>query len=181
MLEWATPFVYGMALFLLVLTLFIGTGAGTAAGSKSWLAIGGHRFGQPAELAKLAVILMLAHWLAAQREPPATLRDLIMPGIITGLPCLLVLKQPDLGSAIVFVAILFFMLFWAGAKPSLLLLAASPGIGLVLAFSTVTWGVWNASTSPMPGEAARDRKSTRLNSSHITISYAVFCLKKKRE
>jgi len=41
---------------LLVLTLFIGTGAGTAAGSKSWLAIGGHRFGQPAELAKLAVI-----------------------------------------------------------------------------------------------------------------------------
>src|SRR5439155_3264264 len=87
------------------------------------------------------VILMLAHWLAAQREPPATLRDLIMPGIITGLPCLLVLKQPDLGSAIVFVAILFFMLFWAGAKPSLLLLAASPGIGLVLAFSTVTWGV----------------------------------------
>jgi len=144
MLEWATPFAYGIALFLLVLTLFIGTGAGTAAGSKSWLAIGGHRFGQPAELAKLAVILMLAHWLAAQREPPATLRDLIMPGIITGLPCLLVLKQPDLGSAIVFVAILFFMLFWAGAKPSLLLLAASPGIGLVLAFSTVTWGVWIA-------------------------------------
>src|SRR2546428_13522927 len=41
MLEWATPFVYAIAVFLLVLTLFIGTGAGTAAGSKSWLAIGG--------------------------------------------------------------------------------------------------------------------------------------------
>ncbi len=144
MLEWATPFVYAIALFLLLLTLFIGTGAGTAASSKSWIAIGGHRFGQPAELAKLATILMLARWLAAQREAPATLRDLIIPGLIAALPCLLVLKQPDLGSAIVFIAILFFMLFWAGTKPSLLVLAASPVIGLVLAFSTVAWGVWIA-------------------------------------
>jgi len=144
MLEWATPWVYAVAVFLLVLTLIFGTGAGTAAGSKSWLALGGHRFGQPAELAKLAVILMLARWLATLREPPSMLRDLIMPGVIAGLPCLLVLKQPDLGSAIVFVAILFFMLFWAGTKPSLLVLAASPVIGLVLAFSTVAWGLWIA-------------------------------------
>ena len=144
MLEWATPFAYAIALFLLLLTLVVGTGAGTAAGSKSWIAIGGHRFGQPAELAKLATILMLARWLAAQREPPATIRDLIIPGIIAGLPCLLVLKQPDLGSAIVFIAILFLMLFWAGTKPSLLVLLASPVIGLVLAFSTVAWGIWIA-------------------------------------
>jgi len=144
MLEWATPFVYGIAIFLLLLTLFIGTGAGTAAGTKSWLSIAGHRFGQPAELAKVAVILMLARWLAGLREPPATLRDLIPPGAIAGIPCFLVLKQPDLGSAIVFVAILFCMLFWAGTKPSLLLLAASPVIGLVLAFSTVAWGLWIA-------------------------------------
>ena len=144
MLEWATPFVYAIAVFLLILLLFIGTGAGTAAGTKSWLAIGGHRFGQPAELAKLAVVLMLARWLAGLREPPATLRDLIIPGVIAGLPCLLVLKQPDLGSAIVFMAILFFMLFWAGTKPSLLVLASSPVIGLGLAFSTVAWGLWIA-------------------------------------
>lgn len=144
MLEWATPWVYAIAIFLLILTLIIGTGAGTAAGSKSWLAIAGRRFGQPAELAKIATILMLARWLATLREAPTTLRDLIMPGLIAGLPGLLVLRQPDLGSAIVFVAILFFMLFWAGTKPSLLLLAASPVIGLVLAFSTVAWGVWIA-------------------------------------
>jgi len=144
MLEWATPYVYGIALFLLLLTLFIGTGAGTAAGSKSWIAIGGRRFGQPAELAKLAVILMLARWLATLRQPPTMLRDLIVPGLIAGVPGFLVLKQPDLGSAIVFAAILFFMLFWAGTKFSLLVLAASPVIGLVLAFSTVAWGVWIA-------------------------------------
>ncbi len=144
MLEWATPFVYAIAIFLLALTLVIGTGAGTAASSKSWIAIAGLRFGQPAELGKIAVILMLARWLAGLREAPATLRQLVAPCLIAGVPCGLVMLQPDLGSAIVFVAILFCMLFWAGTKPSLLLLLASPAIGLVLAFSTVAWGLWFA-------------------------------------
>jgi rod shape determining protein RodA len=144
MLEWATPFVYALAVFFLALTLLFGTGAGTAAGTKSWMAIGGLRLGQPAELAKLAVILMLSRWLAGLREPPATLRDLMPPCAIAGLPCVLVMLQPDLGSAIVFIAILFCMLFWAGTKPSLLVLLASPAIGLLLAFSTVAWGIWIA-------------------------------------
>lgn len=142
MLEWVTPYVYAVTIGLLLLTLVIGTGAGTAAGTKSWLAIGGHRIGQPAELGKLGVILMLARWLAERREPPTTLRELIIPCLIAGIPFLLVLRQPDLGSAIVYVAILFSMLFWAGTKPSLLLLLASPAIGLIFAFSTVVWGTW---------------------------------------
>lgn len=142
MLEWITPYAYAISILLLLLTLVIGTGAGTAAGTKSWLAIGGYRVGQPAELAKLAVIMMLARWLGERREPPATLRELITPCVIAGVPFLLVVQQPDLGSAIVFVAILFCMLFWAGARPALLLLLASPAIGLVLAFSTVAWGTW---------------------------------------
>ena len=144
MLEWATPFVYAIAVFLLAVTLLFGTGAGTAAGSKSWIAVGSLRLGQPAELAKLAVILMLSRWLAGLREPPATLRDLIPPCAIAGIPCFLVMMQPDLGSAIVFIAILFCMLLWAGTKPSLMILLASPAIGLGLAFSTVAWGIWLA-------------------------------------
>jgi rod shape determining protein RodA len=142
LLEWAAPYVYGVAIFILVLTLLFGTGAGTAAGSKSWLAIGGHRLGQPAELAKLAVILMLARWLAERREPPGSLRDLMYPGLITVVPFGLVVLQPDLGSAIVFVAILFSMLYWAGTRSAILILFASPAIGLVLAVSTVVWGTW---------------------------------------
>ncbi len=142
LLEWAAPYVYGTAVFVLLLTLLFGTGAGTAAGSKSWIAIAGHRLGQPAELAKLAVILMLARWLAERREPPGSLRDLVYPGLITGIPFGLVVLQPDLGSAIVFVASLFSMLYWAGTRPAILLLFASPAIGLVLAVSTVVWGTW---------------------------------------
>jgi len=142
LLEWASPYVYGTIALLLMITLVIGTGAGTAASSKSWITIGGHRLGQPAELGKLAVILMLARWLADRREPPATLRELVYPGVIVGIPFALVMLQPDLGSAIVFVTIMFAMLFWAGTKPQLLVLLASPAIGLILAFSTVAWGAW---------------------------------------
>src|SRR5439155_3199729 len=59
-----------------------------------------------------------------------------------GVPFLLVMKQPDLGSAIVFASILFCMLFWSGVRPSLLLLLASPVISLLLAVDTRWWGAW---------------------------------------
>jgi len=142
LVEWLAPAAYAFALLLLLITLVVGTGQGTAAGTKSWLAIGGHQIGQPAELAKLAVILMLARYLSGRREPPRNLRELVPPCLIAGVPFLLVLKQPDLGSAIVFIGILFLMLFWAGVKPSLLFMLASPGLSLLLAFNTWTWGVW---------------------------------------
>jgi len=142
LLEWAAPYVYGITVFVLLLTLVFGSGAGTAAGTRSWITIAGHRLGQPAELAKLAVILMLARWLADRREPPASLRDLAYPGVITFIPFLLVVLQPDLGSALVFIAILFAMLYWSGARPALLLLLLSPAIGLAVAFSTAAWGAW---------------------------------------
>ncbi|MDP9144154.1 MAG: rod shape-determining protein RodA [Actinomycetota bacterium] len=141
-LEWAAPPLYVLGLLLLLLTLAIGTGAGTAAGTKSWLAVGGVRIGQPVELAKLATILMLARWFAGRRAAPQTLRDMVPACIIAGIPFLLVLKQPDLGSAIVFIGILFAILFWAGTKAWLLFLLASPVLSLLLAFSTWTWAVW---------------------------------------
>jgi rod shape determining protein RodA len=117
LLEWLAPVLYGFSLLLLVIVLLVGTGAGTAESSHSWLSIGGHQIGQPSELAKVATVLMLARFLSSRKEPPRSLRDLLGPGIIVGVPFLLVLKQPDLGSAIVFIGILFAMLFWAGVRP----------------------------------------------------------------
>src|SRR2546423_2850331 len=90
LLEWATPYAYGIGLLVLLITLTTGTGAGTAASERSWISIGGVRLGQPAELAKLAVILMLARWMAERREAPATLRDLVPACLIAGVPTLLV-------------------------------------------------------------------------------------------
>jgi len=142
LLEWAAPGLYGLGVALLVVTLFLGTGSGTAASSRSWLAIGGYRIGQPVELAKLGTILLLARYLSSFRDAPRSLRGLITPGAIAAVPIILVMAQPDLGSAIVFVGILFAMLFWAGVSPRLLLLLASPLISLLLAGSTGWWGAW---------------------------------------
>jgi rod shape determining protein RodA len=141
-LEWVAPALYGFSLVLLGVVLLVGTGAGTAESSHSWLSIGGHQIGQPSELAKVATVLMLARWLSGRKEPPRSLRDLIGPSLIVGIPCLLVLKQPDLGSALVFVGIYFAMLFWAGVRPRMLFLLASPVISLLLAFNTLAWSLW---------------------------------------
>jgi len=147
LLEWAALPVYVIGLLLLGLTLVIGGGAGTAASSKSWLYIGNHAIGQPAEFAKLATLLMLARHLSGRRESPETLRELVPACLIAGVPALLVLAQPDLGSALVFVGILFAMLFWAGVSPILIVILASPVASLLLAFNVWTWAGWMAVVS----------------------------------
>src|SRR5690606_39425932 len=139
--EWAAPWLYAFGLFLLALTLVIGTGSGTAEGTSSWLGIGGARI-QPVEFAKLATILMLARWFAARREPPGSILEMFAPIVIASVPALMVLLQPDLGSAMVFGGILFATLFWAGVPLPLLFFLASPVISLVLAWNTVWWSVW---------------------------------------
>jgi len=141
-LEWLAPALYAFSLLLLGIVLIVGTGAGTAESSHSWLSVGGHQIGQPSELAKVATVLMLARFLSGRKEPPRSLRDLIAPSLIVGVPCLLVLKQPDLGSALVFVGIYFAMLFWTGVRPRMLFLLASPVISLLLAFNTLAWSFW---------------------------------------
>jgi rod shape determining protein RodA len=142
MLEWLTWPLYAFSILLLVVTLIIGTGAGTAASTKSWLTVGGVRLGQPAELAKLTVVLMLAKVLVSNREAPKTLVELWKPALVVGVPWLLIMAQPDLGTGIVFIGILFGMLFWFGIPWPLLILVASPAVSLILAFSTTVWGAW---------------------------------------
>lgn len=141
-LEWGSVWVYLGACLMLLLLVFIGQGAGTAASTKSWLAIGGVRLGQPSELAKIAVVLMLARVLSAQRTAPTSLVGLWQPALITGVPWLLIMAQPDLGTGIVFIGVLFAMLFWSGVSWPLLVMAASPGISLILAFGPGVWGGW---------------------------------------
>ena len=141
-IEWMTVPLYALSIFLLALTLVIGTGAGTAAGTKSWLAIGGVRIGQPSEIAKITVVLMLAKALADRREPARSLLDLWKPALIVLVPWAIIMGQPDLGSGIVFIGIFFAMLYWSGVAWPLLILIASPAVSLILSFSVGLWGAW---------------------------------------
>ena len=143
MIEWITVLLYGLAIVLLIVVLIFGSGGGTAASVKGWLTIGGKRLGQPAEFAKLAVVLMLARVLAQrQLGNVRSIFDLWKPILVFLVPMLLIIKQPDLGTAIVFVGIFFSMLFWAGVSWKMLLLLASPVMSLILAFDSRAWAAF---------------------------------------
>jgi rod shape determining protein RodA len=139
--EWIAVPAYIVSVLLLVITLIVGTGSGTAAGVKSFLDLGFIRF-QPSELAKLATILAVARYLGTRPEDPTTLRSLVAPAAIVGTPLVLVILQPDLGTALAFVGILFATLFWAGTPIGLLALLLTPGIGLILSFDPRIWAAF---------------------------------------
>jgi rod shape-determining protein RodA len=95
-------------------------------GAHRWIPLGVLNF-QPSELAKLAFIMALAHYLM-YRSNYRRLLGLVAPFVLTMVPLVLVLREPDLGTSLVFVPILFAMLFAAGARPRHLLLVTLLGI-----------------------------------------------------
>jgi rod shape determining protein RodA len=83
-------------------------------GAQRWIPLGPIAF-QPSELTKLAFIAALAAYLVHQRSY-RELKGLLVPFVITLLPMALILREPDLGTALVFLPVLFAMLFAAGAR-----------------------------------------------------------------
>jgi rod shape determining protein RodA len=101
--EFAYPF-YFVVLVILVGVLVYGLVAG---GGQRWIKIGFFYF-QPSEVMKIALVFALARYFAQrERQEGYRLRDLIVPVIITMIPTVLILKQPDLGTAMVMVFIFF--------------------------------------------------------------------------
>jgi len=139
--EWMAMPLYIMSTALLAVTLVVGTGSGAAEGVRSFIRIAGFQF-QPAEAAKVVTALALAKLLARQSDGPAYLRDLVKPMALVALPLGLVVLQPDLGTALAFIGMLFAAIYWAGAPWQLMLFAASPGFALVLSFDTRLWSAY---------------------------------------
>ena len=140
-IEWASVPSYVLSVVLLAATLVLGSGRGTAAGVKSWIDLGFISF-QPAEIAKLSTVLILARLLSRRTSGIFSLRDLLPAAAIVALPLGLVMLQPDLGTAMAFVGIFFAMLYWAATPVPLLLLLASPVAGLFLSYDTQIWSVY---------------------------------------
>ena len=110
--DYAAPF-YILSLFLLLVTLvpFIGS---SIKGARSWIRMG--VFGiQTSEIAKLACIIVLAKYLELKEKDSERIPTLIIAFVITLLPMLLVVIQPDFGGAFSFAPVLLIMLFVAGA------------------------------------------------------------------
>ncbi|PHR59213.1 MAG: rod shape-determining protein RodA [Robiginitomaculum sp.] len=124
--------VYALALALLIGVEFFGE---TAMGAQRWLNIGPIRL-QPSEMMKLALVLALARYLHAAGELKQ-LRDLPVPLLLIAIPFALILKQPDLGTAILVAAIGAGMIYLAGLGWRIILsgaVSAAIGLPLFLAF-----------------------------------------------
>ena len=113
--KFAVPF-YVLGLLLLVAVMFVGD---TSKGATRWLNVGFTRL-QPSEVMKIAMPLMLA-WYFHTREGPMKFLDLCVASILLIVPFLLIVKQPDLGTAILVFGAGFFVIYFAGLSFKLLI------------------------------------------------------------
>jgi len=123
--------LYFLSLILLVAVLLFGSGG---SGAQRWLRVGMFRF-QPSEFAKLAVLLASARYLSSARRDINRPKTFVVTSFIFIIPFLLILKQPDLGTALALIVVLLPLCYWAGLKPSNLFLLITPIIVLIASFN----------------------------------------------
>jgi len=140
-LKLMAPFLYLLMLAFLLLGQFFGV---TVFGAQRWLTFGVFQF-QPSEIAKLILIIALASYFDINKEKSS----IFPPLILAGIPFLLIFKQPDLGTALVILAITLGMLIWGKTSPILLTMVFTPFLSLFfsqnlylwIAYLVVLWGL----------------------------------------
>lgn len=123
LLKELAPIIYALVIISLIGVLFCPAIHHT----HSWFTIGPVSI-QPSEFAKLATILTLASFLAGRKEIVSRPVGLIIPFFIVGLPVALILKQPDIGTSLVFIPILLAMLYVSLARGIHLFAVVAVGI-----------------------------------------------------
>ena len=123
--HWAPP-LYLAGVLLLCVVLALGE---TAQGAQRWLRVGPVSF-QPSEFVKLTVPLMVA-WFISRSEMPPRLWRIALGGVLTLVPVVLVMRQPDLGTSLLIVASGAFVLFLAGVGWRYIVALAIFGAGCV--------------------------------------------------
>lgn len=109
--------IYWANIVLLGVVLLMEQGRG---GMSGWYRWGDGRTFQPSEIAKLAIIISLAKWFSNRKKPIETFGELLPVLAYVGLPLLLIVAQPDFGTAMVYIAILAVMLFVSGTSYKLI-------------------------------------------------------------
>ncbi|MCS6918547.1 MAG: rod shape-determining protein RodA [Fimbriimonadales bacterium] len=125
--------LYGLNVLMLLSVLLFGA---ERKGAQRWIELPGGFQLQPSELAKILLILTLAAWLVRQGAAIRTPKGFLLAAAHMAVPALLVFKQPDLGTSIVFAVLWFAMVFLAGASARWLWLTVVAG---ALGF----WGLWH--------------------------------------
>jgi len=130
--------IYGIGSLLVILP-FLGS---PHAGTYRWLDIGLPFNFQPSELVKIFLVIALARYLSDNSIKIQYFKSIIVPIIIALIPVLIVLNQPDLGTSLVMLSVIFPMLYWAGARPFYLFLLVAPIFSILSAFSVIAFSIW---------------------------------------
>ena len=149
--------IYLAGMLSLVLVLFIGM---SVYGAHRWFSFGGITV-QPSEFAKLAAIFTLAAWLGDPATDVERMKTFILAFVLAGVPFLLIAIEPDLGSAMVLLPIVIFILFCAGVplRPLLTLIGAGVAALLVL----VVWLRFFPDSCPFLTDYQKNRILVYLN------------------
>jgi rod shape determining protein RodA len=119
---------YGLSILFLVVVLLIDTHR-----THRWIELGFIRF-QPSEIAKVATLIVLAR-LFSQGKSIRIGWKLILGGMVLSiLPAILILREPDIGTASVFIALMCGMILWAGIRPKVLVIAGIPIVAFLSGF-----------------------------------------------
>jgi len=121
-------FIYGITVALLVFVFILGY---SSHGAQRWIGIGGFAF-QPSELMKVVIILALARYFDNHKsQEPYKLNELFIPLMIVAVPFLLILKQPDLGTALVLIVIFASIVVFMGVDRKSLLFVLFSGMIII--------------------------------------------------
>ena len=130
--------IFGLGIFIVILPFFGSPHAGT----YRWLDIGLPFNFQPSEFSKIFTVIALARYLSDNNLKIRKFSSIVIPIIITLFPALIVLNQPDLGTSLVMLSIIFPMLYWAGARPFYLFLLVAPVLSILSAFNVILFSIW---------------------------------------
>jgi rod shape determining protein RodA len=133
-------YIYFFILVLVVITTFFGT---PIRNTRAWLNFGYFSI-QPSEFMKLAVVIVLAKYLELRERDIRHLRELLVPTAVTAVPVLFIIMQPDFGTAMVFIPVLFAMLFIGGADVSHLVAVISIAAIALIFPMVLTYREWVA-------------------------------------
>jgi rod shape determining protein RodA len=127
--------LYGVSIFLLIVVIFFGS---VGQGAERWLRIGPLYF-QPSEIAKLTTILAVARFISQDKVNLNSFKDFIIATSFILVPFIFIVRQPDLGTAMVFGALALPMFYWAGLKGSNLILILMPFLVMLASFQFYTF------------------------------------------
>jgi rod shape determining protein RodA len=121
-------YFYGLTIVFLILVLTVGSGS-----VDRWIQFGGIQF-QPSEVAKVFVLMALARYYSEQKEGMLSWKSFLVGGLLVFIPMILIIKQPDVGTAMVFLALFVGMSIWGRVPWRIWILMAAPILALASGF-----------------------------------------------